>query len=200
VRRQLLALIAIGLLPLPAHPQSSTDVGSYGYDRGSSTAPITVIEFGDFACSACAKFAVETFAQFNREYIATGRVRWKFIPFILGSFPNSTAATRAAECAADQDSFWSMHDRLYEKQKEWFRLTRPYDTFAKFAAELGLDIARFRKCYDDNVPAGRISRNNKLAAELLVRGTPTFFINGQRAVGALPIEQWRKIMAVVAGR
>jgi protein-disulfide isomerase len=176
------------------------DVSSLGWDKGNPAAPITIIEFGDFGCSACGQFIRETFPQFNREFIATGRVRWKFVPFILGSFPNSGAATRAAECAAEQDAFWSMHDLLYANQKEWTRLSSPFAQIEKYARQLGLDLRRFRSCYDEDRPAKKIARNNQAAADLLIRATPTFFINGQRAVGALPIEQWRRVIEIVANR
>jgi len=191
----LLALLAAS----PAGAQSR-DISALGYEKGNPGAPITIIEFGDFGCSACGQFIRETFPQFNREFIATGRVRWKFVPFILGSFPNSGAATRAAECAAEQDAFWSMHDLLYANQKEWTRLTTAYSQLEKYARQLGLDLRRFRTCYDQDKPAGKVKRNNQMAAELLIRATPTFFINGQRAVGALPIEQWRRVIEVVSGR
>jgi protein-disulfide isomerase len=124
-------------------------------------------------------------------------VKWKYVPFILGSFPNSGAATRAAECAADQDAFWSMHDLLYQRQRDWNRLLRPAEHMEKFAVELGLNRARFRECYDKDLTAARTRQANDVARELMVRGTPTFFINGRRAVGALTIEQWRQVLGQV---
>jgi protein-disulfide isomerase len=173
----------------------SFDVQRLGYDKGNPAATIAIIEFGDFGCSACAVFFRDTYPQLHREFIATGRVKWKYVPFILGSFPNSGAATKAAECAADQDAFWSMHDLLYQKQREWNKLLRPAETMQKFAAELGLDRARFRECYDKDVTAARTRQANDIARELMVRATPTFFINGRRAVGALTIDQWRLLLA-----
>jgi protein-disulfide isomerase len=187
------------LLGAPAAAQDR-NVSPLGYEKGNPGAPITIIEFGDFGCSACGHFVRETFPQFNREFIATGRVRWKFVPFVLGSFPNSGAATRAAECAAEQDAFWSMHDLLYANQKEWTRLTGAYGQLEKYARQLGLNLRRFRSCYDQDRPAARVNENNRVASELLIRATPTFFINGQRAVGALPIEQWRRVIEVVSRR
>jgi protein-disulfide isomerase len=195
-------LLAAFLSLLACRPATAQnrDVSDLGWEKGNPGAPITIIEFGDFGCSACGQFIRETFPQFNREFIATGRVRWKFVPFILGSFPNSGPATRAAECAAEQDAFWSMHDLLYANQKEWTRLSSAYGQIEKYASRLNLDLRRFRSCYDEDRPAKKIAMNNQAAADLLIRATPTFFINGQRAVGALPIEQWRRIIEIVSAR
>jgi len=191
--------LALGLWGGPVRAQSM-DVAALGYDRGNAAAPITIIEFGDFGCSACGIFARETFSQFEREFISTGRVRWKYVPFVLGSFPNSGAATRAAECAAEQDAFWSMHDLLYRRQREWSKMIGVRPQLEKYAAELKLDLPRYRDCYEKDRPAARMQRSNEAAAALMVRATPTFFINGQRAVGALPIEQWRRVIEIVSSR
>jgi len=185
------------LLPGDAAAQV-VDLEGLGYDKGSPDAPILIIEFGDFGCSACAMFATETMAQFQREFINTGRVRWKYVPFILGSFPNSAEATKTAECAAEQDSFWSMHDLLYANQKEWNRERKPRDVFIGFATRLGLDRQRFERCLDTDPRADHIRKTTEAARSLLIRHTPTFFVNGRRAIGALPITEWRKIIAQVS--
>jgi protein-disulfide isomerase len=173
------------------------DLEGIGYDKGNPDAPIFIVEFGDFGCSACALFATETMAAFQREFINTGIVRWKYVPFILGSFPNSSQATAAAECAAEQDSFWSMHDLLYMQQKEWNRLRKARDVLVGFATRLGLDGERFERCLDSDAHEQRTAKGNELARSLFIRNTPTFFINGRRAMGALPITEWRKIIAQV---
>ena len=196
-----LSLVAGGLCvmaPFGARAQSA-DVAGLGYDRGAPNARIAVVEFGDFGCSACARFEEQTFAQFNREFIATGRVKWKFIPFVIGSFPNSEEATIAAECAADQSSFWSMHNLLYSRQREWSRLRDPRVKMEQLATELRLDLAAFRTCYGSDAIRERIGRANEVAGRLRLRGTPTFFINGREALGALPIEEWRKLIAEASG-
>lgn len=196
--------ILSGFLMAAALPHAAraqyVDVSKLGYDRGNPDAPILIIEFGDFGCSACGQFARDVWPQLQREFVATGRVRWKYVPFVIGMFPNGDDAANASECAADQDSFWSMHDRLYEKQKEWGRLRDPRQKFVEFASQLGLDAAAFERCYRQDATAARSKRNNEAGQALMVRATPTFFVNGQRVVGALPIEEWRKVLAMVSGR
>jgi len=177
-----------------AQGTGGVDLRGIGYDRGNPDARIRIVEFADFACSACSLFARETMPALEREYILTGIVQWKYVPFILGSFPNAEPAARAAECAAEQDAFWSMHDLLYDRQKEWFRTFRPDPILEGFAKELKLDLVAFSACYETNDVASGIARNNGIAEALYVRATPTFFINGARVRGALPIEQFRRII------
>ncbi|MGD8278314.1 MAG: thioredoxin domain-containing protein [Gemmatimonadota bacterium] len=198
-RPALLALL-LAALPRAGGAQQSVDVTKMGYDRGMSGAPILVVEFADFGCSACGQFARDVWPELQREFVATGRVRWKYVPFILGMFPNGDEAVKAAECAADQDAFWSMHDLLFQRQKEWNRLKDPGPKFAEFAGALSLDTTVFGRCYETDGGAERTKQNDAAAKALMVRSTPTFFVNGQRALGALPIAEWRKIFALVEGR
>jgi protein-disulfide isomerase len=198
--RALMGPLLLLVLVLPGRAAAQyVDVAKLGYDRGSPGAPILVTEFGDFGCSACGQFARDVWPQLQREFVATGRVRWKYIPFDLGMFPNGSEAASAAECAADQDAFWSMHDLLYEKQKAWNRLRDPRDKFLELARQLRLDVAVFGRCYRAEAGAARTKQNTEAARELMVRATPTFFVNGQRVVGALPIEEWRKLIVLVSG-
>jgi protein-disulfide isomerase len=183
--------------PRVGEPQS-VDVTKLGYDRGMPGAPVLVVEFADFGCSACGQFARDVWPELQREFVANGRVQWKYVPFILGMFPNGDEAAKAAECAADQNAFWSMHDVLYEKQKEWSRLKNPQAKLAEFAGRLDLDAKAFDRCYTADSGAARTKQNDAAAKELMVRATPTFFVNGQRVVGALPITEWRKVFAMVS--
>jgi protein-disulfide isomerase len=170
--------------------------GAPGYDRGDSRARVTVLEFSDFGCPYCARFAAETYPQLAREFVATGAVRWKYVPFVMGMFPNGTEAARAAECGADQgpQAFDRMHDRLFEEQDAWKRAADPERVFRAAAAAAGLDAGRFAACYASEAPDRRIRASNALADQLGVRATPTFFVNGAIVEGALPVEQFRSVL------
>lgn len=172
---------------------------SIGYSRGSDEAPITVIEFSDFGCPYCGQFALETYPELEREFVEPGEVRWIYVPFAMGMFPNGEEATRAAECAAEQgeDAFWTMHDVLYKRQPEWKFTRDPGNLFESFASEIEIDDEEFRACYDENGPAKRIRTSNALARQHGVNATPTFFINGRRVQGALPIEHFRMVLKTV---
>src|SRR5262245_30768567 len=114
--------IALCLCATIAGAQSSgggVSLANLGHDLGAGTARVFIVEFGDFGCGYCAKFAADQFHKIDSAYIKKGIVRWKMVPFVTGMFKNSQQVAEAAECAAEQGQFWKMHDLLYEKRKEW---------------------------------------------------------------------------------
>lgn len=183
-------------------PADTLHVDRIGYDMGDPDAPILVIEFSDFGCPYCARFALDTYPILHREFVMTGKVHWKFVPFVMGTFPNGTEAARAAECAAEQGEhrFWTMHDRLFERQSEWKSTSSPETLFRDLATEIGLDQAKFASCFDEDRVGSRVRRHNQVASSLGVHATPTFFINGTMVRGALPVEQFRMILNDVLSR
>jgi protein-disulfide isomerase len=175
------------------------DLTGVGYDRGSATAPVVVVNFSDFGCPYCGSFARETEPVLEREYVRTGKVFFKYVPFVMGMFPNGQQAARASECSAEQGKFWAMHDLLYAKQAEWKRSISPYRVFQGYAPTLGLDVARFSKCYAGQEVHARTRRANEAAEALGVRVTPSFVVNGQGVEGALPIAEFRRLLDAAIG-
>lgn len=179
-------------LVLAAAAAAQVDVaGGMGHDRGSPDATVVVIELLDFGCSACAQFTRDVMPRLMQEYVETGRVLWRALPFSAG-FANGKESARAAECAAEQGAFWAMHDRLYAGQKEWQRAREPGATFDAYATELGLDPVGFAMCYRMARVDERRERNDHVARQLGVPGTPAFLIGEQRIVGAVPYELFRE--------
>src|SRR5207247_112706 len=83
----------------------------------AATAPVTVYEMSDFQCPFCKRHVDETFPTLEKEYIATGKVRWIFINLPLSSIhPNAVAAAEFAMCAARAGKFWPAHDALYRSE------------------------------------------------------------------------------------
>ena len=171
--------------------------GAPGFDRGAERAPVTVVEFADFGCQYCALFATAADPQIATEFVATGKVRWRYVPFVLGMFPNGGEAARAGICAGEQGpaAFGRMHDRLYGQRTSWLAARDPAGTFGALAAASGLDAARFAACYAGEEAQARLRAANQLADRMGVSGTPTFFVNGERISGALPPEQFRVMLA-----
>lgn len=179
------------------------DLRNVGYNLGDPDAPIAIVEFSDFGCHFCNQFAQNTFPVLHDEYIKTGKVQWKYVPYILGIFPNGDRAALAGECAAEQgdQAFWAMHDVLFDNQREWkSEGGGARELFIRYAAQLDLDRNRFLACYDQNRPAATVARNTRLGQQLGVRATPTFFINGARVEGAIPLELFRQVLQEVAGQ
>lgn len=177
--------------PLTVHGVS---LAGMGIDRGDPSAPVTVVEFADFGCSACADFAAATFPSIEREFVATGDVRWRFVPFVLGPFPKAAEAARAALCAGDQGTFWPMHDRLFQQRTRWSRRGSPLPHFQGLAMQLGLDSAQFERCYHDATTKRRVDEATKAARRIGIRGTPTFFLNGRPVLGALRLPEFRELL------
>lgn len=170
-----------------------------GYSQGAADAPVTVYEFSDFGCPFCGTFARSTYPELHREFVATGKVRWTYVPFVMGMFPNGAEAARASECAAEQNRFWEMHDLLFAKQQEWKASRAPARLFDGYAWEIKLDGSRFASCYREDRGGARTALNNRAADALGVRATPSFFINGRLVEGALPAEQFRQVLSALAG-
>lgn len=200
--RSLLALAAAATAALGAgtssSPRQDASLKGLGFDRGDPAAPLAVVEFGDFGCSACARFAVETLPAIDAEFIRSGRVHWTFVPFVLGAFRNSKQATAAALCAAEQDAFWPAHDLLYQRQREWSRAGNPDPVLRDLAVEAGVDPAGFERCYRDRSTKQRIGELTRLANDRKVNATPTFFVGARRIRGALPAELFRQVLLEAA--
>lgn len=175
------------------------DLRTIGYARGAEDAPVKVYEFSDFGCPFCAMFARGTYLELHDEFIETGLVRWTFVPFVMGMFPNGAEAARAAECAGEQERFWEMHDLLYETQREWKAAGDAEEFFGGLAARVPLDAERFSSCFREDRAGTRTAVNNRAAAALHVRATPSFFVNGRLLEGAPPAEQFRRVLSIMAG-
>ncbi|MDA1349657.1 MAG: thioredoxin domain-containing protein [Chloroflexi bacterium] len=185
-------LLAMLLLPAPAAGQEA-ELEGIGFVLGSEDAPVTIVEYSDFACSACAEFSRDTWPAVRARYVETGLVRWHVVPFDIG-FKNSDEGGRAGQCAAEQGLFWQMHDALFQRQDEWAGERRPAEALRQIAAEIGVDPAQFRECYDDDRAKEPTKRASRAARQDGVRGTPTFFIDGFRIQGALPFEVFAEMI------
>lgn len=203
------ATVAPGPPGASAAPSSTATPGpqeiplaELGYAEGSEDAPVRIVEFSDFGCGYCRAFHEETYPVLRREFVETGQVHWKYVPFILGIFANAEEAALAGECAGEQGGFHAMADLLYENQRQWKNTAEPGDLFAAYAREAGLDAARFSSCVSDRARMERVASGTRIAQRLGIRGTPTFFIVGYAPIqGALPLETFREVLrAVLAER
>ena len=176
------------------------DLTGIGYDKGSPTAPIVMVDFSDFGCPYCGSHARQTLPELEREFIATGKVFYKYVPLVMGSFPNGDTAARASECAAEEGKFWPMHDRLYAGQQEWRKNGAPTPVYQRYAQELGLDPTRFAACLADARTEARTQQATAVAQRLGIRATPTFAVDGEGIEGALPLDVFQKLLREKTGR
>jgi protein-disulfide isomerase len=168
-----------------------------GYAKGNSKAVTWIVEFADFGCSYCEKFWRETLPVLDSLYVRPGKTYWKFVPFTIGMFPNSPAAAIGSICAAEQGKFFQMHDVLYDRRKEWMKSADAKAQVGRYAAFVKLDMGKYASCVSSTRAAKQLEMNNALAQTLRIRGTPTFFINGEVVPGALPTEAFVRGMGAV---
>lgn len=194
--------------PLAADPSLAqsgerVSVSSVGFNRGLVEAPVKVLEMSDYGCGYCRQFHLETFPTVQREFIQTGMVEWKFVPFVTGMFDNSIAATEAAECTyvQSEEAFEAINSRLWEEQGAWKGSDRPEEVIRGWVSELGVDMSSFDACVADDEQLDRVASSTTLAQQLGVRGTPTFVVLGYPPLqGALPTEVFQEVLTAVHRR
>jgi protein-disulfide isomerase len=118
-----------------------------------------------------------------------GKVRVAFLHNPLPFHPLAEDASKAALAAGEQGKFWEMHDKLFDKQPAISRAD-----IEKYAQELGLNMKKFSTDMDSPKLAGMIAADKAEAQKAGAGGTPTFFINGRRLVGAQPVDAFKKII------
>lgn len=175
-------------------------VAQVGINRGSVDAPVKVVELSDYGCGYCRQFHRETFPTLLSDFIDTGMVEWKFVPFVTGMFGNSIAVTEAAECvyAQDSDAFESLNSRLWDDQSTWKGSDDPAGVVRGWVSELSVDMQAYDSCLANDEQLGRVATSTTLAQQLGVRGTPTFVVLGYPPLqGALPLDVFHDVLTAV---
>jgi protein-disulfide isomerase len=151
--------------------------------KGNENSSITIIEFSDFQCPAC-KAAEPIIKKVLERY----DVAFYYRHFPLPSHKNSFIAAEAAECANEQEQFWEYHDILFENQANLDK-----ENLKEYAKELKLDEDEFNLCLDSEKYKDIVEKDLRDGNNLEVRGTPTFFINGRRILGANEVQMTKII-------
>jgi protein-disulfide isomerase len=175
-------------------------VSEVGFNRGDSLAPVKVVELSDYGCGYCRQFHEQTFPTLVEEFIDSGMVEWKFVPYITGMFDNSLAASEAAECTLAQGvgPFERLNGRLWSEQSVWKGSDAPEDVVRGWVTELGIDLDAYDACVAADERIDRIAAATTLARQVGVRGTPTFIVIGYPPLqGALPLETFQEILRAV---
>jgi protein-disulfide isomerase len=118
-----------------------------------------------------------------------GKVRLaiKNYPYVYRDY--SHIAAEASLAARDQGKYWEMHDLLFKRSPKLDRAS-----LIEYARELGLDVKKFTGSLDAMAHAAEIERDKKLAVDMDLYNTPTFFINGRKVIGERPFEYFKKII------
>jgi protein-disulfide isomerase len=191
--RPLALLLGLALLPgEPASAQTAAQLAAR--TKGVATAPVTVYEMSDFQCPFCRRFATETFPALEREYIATGKVRWIFVNLPIPSLhPNAVPAAQLAVCAGRQGKFWPAHDLLFLHQATWAPLRNPGPFLLSLADSLQIPRAPIAACLEGGQTVEEIRLDTEGAQRAGAGSTPTFYVEGLLVTGAQPIGLFRQL-------
>lgn len=157
--------------------------------KGDENAPVTIVEFSDYECPFCGRYVTQTYPQIDRQYINTGKVKYVFRDFPLSFHQNARKAAEATECSGEQEKFWEMHDKLFQNQGNL-----DVSSLKKYAADIGLDTGKFNSCLDSGKYAQEVQKDLRDGSSYGVSGTPAFFINGIKIVGAQPFSVFKQII------
>lgn len=163
--------------PAPSSQNAGSPISPQGWSKGNSLAKAVLVEFVDFQCGACAA-ASSRMAKIARKYGSQLKIIFKHHP-MQRAHGNAMIAARAAEAAGIQFKFWEMHDLLLQRQHEWAKLPDAQTLFLRYAAELQLNLARFRRDLWTKEVGDKIYRDIMEGQMAQVRSVPAFFLNGK---------------------
>lgn len=173
-------------LSTPAGTKTATEtitiseVTDADWVTGAKDAKVTLVEYADFQCPACAAYHpfVKSLLSENPDSL---RVVFRHFP-LTNIHPNALSAAHAAEAAGAQGKFWEMGDILFAKQEEWASSDNATDLFKGYANELGLDVDKFASDMDSDIARESVTSDLASGNQAGINSTPTFVLNGQRVI------------------
>lgn len=200
------ALIIIALFAYyfyAGSPSTSSDgeiaditISATDHVRGAKDGQVTLVEFGDFQCPACAAYEpiVKQVLADNKD---TLKLVYRHFP-LTQIHKNALGAAIATEAAGVQGKFWEMHDILYDKQGEWGNALNARDYFLTYATTIGLDTKKFQESLSNESLEAKVLAELREGVRLGVQGTPTFFLNGKKLDNPLDLAKFNAIIKEAA--
>jgi protein-disulfide isomerase len=190
-------LVVLGVLALLAGGPAAADVAPTEEAvkemvLGQAEAPVTVIEYSSMTCPHCADFHNQTLPTIKKEYIDTGKVRLISRDFPLDGL--ALAATMVARCAGPK-RYFGLIEIMFRSQDTWARSANPRLELIALARFAGLSEKDVDACFDNAALLKAIQDGARRGREeFKVDSTPTFFVDGEMISGAMPIEDFRKVL------
>ena len=150
---------------------------------GDADAPVTIVEYSDFACPFCKRFNDQTKPQILDQYVEEGIVQFVRKDFIA---VGGDRAAEAAHCAGDQGAYWEYTEHLYANQEADRGAWGQASVHQEYAEELGLDVNALASCFEDRTHQDKVTASTQEAGQNGGQGTPYFVINGIPVSGAQP--------------
>lgn len=160
-------------------------------EANGGQAKVTLIEYGDFQCPACAAY-FPLVKQLSGEFGKDLRIVHRFFP-LVNVHKDAMLAAQTAYAAGLQNKFWEMHDKLYENQNSWSD-TNPREIFIGYAKDMKLDLEKFRQDLDADSTKQFINQSANSAISIGANSTPTFFVNKMKIKNPANYEEFKKII------
>jgi protein-disulfide isomerase len=192
-----LALLGLGWIFLGPKGKKGVDPAQGArFALGREEAPLVVVDFSNYLCPHCQNHALNVLPRLKAEYIDTGKVRYLFRDFPFPGQANVIRASEAAACANEQGRYYEYHEALFRAAGAWGGLLgESLDRYlVDLGEQLGLERARFGQCLASGRMRDGVLADQKLANDLGLTGTPTFFIAGEKRTGFLPYEEWKALL------
>ncbi|HEU4402499.1 MAG TPA: thioredoxin domain-containing protein [Candidatus Polarisedimenticolia bacterium] len=154
--------------------------------KGPAKAPVTIVEFSDYQCPYCSR-AETTVQDVLKKY--GDKVRLVYRDYPLPFHQNAHTAAEASECAKEQGKFWEMHGAMFANQQKLAAAD-----LVEAAGGIGIDKEKFKTCLDSGKFKAEVDKDMQDGNKYGVTGTPTFFINGIKIVGARDVNSFAEII------
>jgi protein-disulfide isomerase len=158
--------------------------------QGSETAPVTIVEYASLTCPHCRDFATHTFPELKKRYIDTGKVRFIFREYALNDI--DLLAIVISRCAP-KDRYLPLIETLYEKQDVW-AVNNPVPPLLAIAKQAGFTDESFKACASNQQIIEGVKAQREAGSKFGVNSTPTFFINGEKHVGGMSMQEMEKAL------
>jgi protein-disulfide isomerase len=178
--------------PPPAEIQNVPPVSKTDFIRGNPNAKITLIEYADFQCPACAAMH-STIKQLEGDFKDNLRLIYRFFP-LTNAHQNAMISAQAAYAASLQGKFWEMHDIICENQDGWSDSTQPKTIFTDYAKKIGLNLNKFNSDIDSDSTKKFVTDEQNKGLDLGINGTPTLFLNGKEIQNPATYEDFKKLI------
>lgn len=155
-------------------------VTSTDHIKGPETAKVTLVEYSDFECPACAQYE-SLVREVTKAFPNDMRLVYRHFP-LQAAHPKAMIAAQASEAAGKQGKFWEMHDLLFDKHGEWTVSEDVEKLFDSYATNLGLSKEQFQKDISEASIREKINADYVSAVKFGVNGTPTFYLNGKHII------------------
>lgn len=195
----IVVLIILGLMWIVTSPTSTSTnqaniapVSGKDITNGDSKAKVTLIEYADFECPACAAYH-PLVNQLLTDY--KGKIYYVYRMFPLETpHPNALISAQAGYAAYKQNAFFQMDDMLFNKQTEWATLSDPTTAFSDYAKLLKLDVNKFKADMNSSEAKNYVKNSENQALSEGINQTPTFFINGAEIQNPQSYNDFKKLI------